>query len=659
MARIEDQYELKVNSGGLDTLIKQGEKTVQTANQMNAALNRFPVITGKVSGATRELVGDLEVFQREAATAFTKGQQDTAMERLIRQMDRVGLAFRTEAAEAQKAALLTEYSLKDLAESGQIAANKIAESAYGERMRKEADKAAAAQEKAAAAAEKAAQRAAAAQAKADAQLQRAAERAQERIERMAQREAARQEREAQKLVRLQEKAEREAERLAKKEADAKIREEQRAAREAERLMAKEAREEERAARERERFWEKHNQVNAVTGRLVRMAATLFTARKLMQYIRDAIERAPEERAAPFVGLKSDISDAGARAVVALMNGMADGVDRLRKSMASTGGQKFFRAMERSAAAAGRVVGRALALIGSGIEWVGDNAEAVFSALAIVVGLFSVRMLGAAAAVAAANAPLVLTIGLITLLISGLNQAGVTAGDIFGGIAELAGGLYAFGYNLVADGYNLIASFAEFFLNVWKDPVNAVGNLFFDLFDFALSLLETVGGAVDAIAAKFHHKWNVAGEIAGLRQVLREEQAEKFSPNRITLDRMEHIDLGAVMEEWGRLGAGFGDSLSGFNLAEALAEPLRDIGSDVADIRRSVSLTAEDLKSLVDVAERRYVNHISLTSQTPVITVNGANTGRTAEDRQALADAIAEVLIEQTASGATVDTRTPA
>ena len=48
---------------------------------------------------------------------------------------------------------------------------------------------------------------------------------------------------------------------------------------------------------------------------------------------------------------------------------------------------------------------------------------------------------------------------------------------------------------------------------------------------------------------------------------------------------------------------------------------------------------------MDVAERRYVNNVNLTAQTPVITVNGANTGRTAADRQSLANAIRDILIE--------------
>lgn len=78
--------------------------------------------------------------------------------------------------------------------------------------------------------------------------------------------------------------------------------------------------------------------------------------------------------------------------------------------------------------------------------------------------------------------------------------------------------------------------------------------------------------------------------------------------------------------------------------------VEDISGDVGSIKKSVSATEEDLKSLVDIAERRYVNRINLTTLTPNITVNGANTGNTQADRQNLANTIRDILIEQTASG---------
>ena len=67
------------------------------------------------------------------------------------------------------------------------------------------------------------------------------------------------------------------------------------------------------------------------------------------------------------------------------------------------------------------------------------------------------------------------------------------------------------------------------------------------------------------------------------------------------------------------------------------------------------MSEEDLKSLVDVAERRYVNNINLTAQSPVINVTGQNTGNTQADRMNLANTIRDILIEQVAAGSTVNT----
>lgn len=80
--------------------------------------------------------------------------------------------------------------------------------------------------------------------------------------------------------------------------------------------------------------------------------------------------------------------------------------------------------------------------------------------------------------------------------------------------------------------------------------------------------------------------------------------------------------------------------------------------NTASIAKAVDMTQEDIKSLVDVAERRYVNNINLTSKTPVINISGQNTGHTAADRQNLANAIRDILIEESASGAVRSTARP-
>lgn len=75
-----------------------------------------------------------------------------------------------------------------------------------------------------------------------------------------------------------------------------------------------------------------------------------------------------------------------------------------------------------------------------------------------------------------------------------------------------------------------------------------------------------------------------------------------------------------------------------------------LGSDVSAIKKEVSLSEEELQSLVDMAQRQYVNQINLTAQTPIINIKGQNTGDTAKDRQALADVLRDILIEQSSAG---------
>ena len=84
--------------------------------------------------------------------------------------------------------------------------------------------------------------------------------------------------------------------------------------------------------------------------------------------------------------------------------------------------------------------------------------------------------------------------------------------------------------------------------------------------------------------------------------------------------------------------------------DEMAGTLGDIGKDVKGIKKSVDLSNEDVKMLVDVAARRYVNQVNLTSQTPVITINGQNTGNTKEDMAALESMLKTVLAEQWAAG---------
>lgn len=184
----------------------------------------------------------------------------------------------------------------------------------------------------------------------------------------------------------------------------------------------------------------------------------------------------------------------------------------------------------------------------------------------------------------------------------------------------------------------------------NDPVAAIERLFWDLFDVVLGIVQAIAGAIDKIFGS-----NLADGLSAFRANIQRTLDDKYGEKAVTIERMARMEYGDSVAKWSEKGASFGTSLSGFSLDSMVAQPIKSISSDTSAIRKAVSMSEEDLRSLVDVAERKYVNKINMTQLTPSIVINGANTGKTADDRRALADAIKEVLIEQTASGASVAT----
>ncbi|SDT26049.1 hypothetical protein SAMN05444162_3591 [Paenibacillaceae bacterium GAS479] len=86
----------------------------------------------------------------------------------------------------------------------------------------------------------------------------------------------------------------------------------------------------------------------------------------------------------------------------------------------------------------------------------------------------------AAAWLMANWPILLVIAAIGLLVYWLLQTGTSAGQIIGFIV---GAFYYLGasiYNMIAVVWNLFATFAEFLINLFVDPVYAIQKLFYDL-----------------------------------------------------------------------------------------------------------------------------------------------------------------------------------
>ena len=340
--------------------------------------------------------------------------------------------------------------------------------------------------------------------------------------------------------------------------------------------------------------------------------------------------------------------------------------------------------------------RALNPILTGINWLANNIEIVGPIVLGVGAAFAVFSLAAnwtnictAATNALATAqkmlgavmstswglPLIIIIAVVAAFYaviavinkvtgSSLSATGIITGAIMVALA-FVGNLFITTINTIMDVvavfYNVFAAIANFLANVFVDPLGAAARLFFDFADIVLSVLQTLASAIDTIFGS-----NLGDAVQGWRDSLGGwvddtfgkviEVVPKIDSQDYHLDRFEYGKAWDAGYQWGDnldLFGGLGDMFGAEYDAKAYDELLGDTGNisdDVSSINKSVNMADEDLKNLVDMAERQYVNQINLTALTPVVTINGANTGNTQADRKALGDTIRDIILEQAAAG---------
>ncbi len=238
----------------------------------------------------------------------------------------------------------------------------------------------------------------------------------------------------------------------------------------------------------------------------------------------------------------------------------------------------------------------------------------------------------------------------------LTDSSVSATGIIGGAMYVLG---AQAYNSVAFMHNTFASFANFLGNVFNNPVAAVEILFYNMAVNVLGYMRTlVGGLESTLNAIPGIEVNLTGGLDSLIGKFNSaaETAKSESDWVEYVKGMDYKDLAGEFATGYDKGANFnpfGDYSSGTGYDPTwsdMAASLDEIADNTGSIKKAVNMSQEDIKLIVDMAARRYVNNINLTAQTPVITINGANTGNTEADRKALADTLKSILLEQAAAG---------
>ena len=296
---------------------------------------------------------------------------------------------------------------------------------------------------------------------------------------------------------------------------------------------------------------------------------------------------------------------------------------------------------------------------------------VVNLLTIGFGVLRGSTAAASAAVMTFNStlfasPITWIIMLVGVLI-GLLYAGVAAfnkltgssvsatGIITGTLATLA----AFVFNSVLVPIQRgFASFANFLGNVFDNPVASVKLLFYDMALTVLGFIQNVAQGLESLINKIPGvEVNLTSGIDSLYNKIAQgaQNIRSESGWKEYVRAWDYKDLADAFSggyNWGANLFGGSDTASSLFAQSMAYDNIAGIAGSVKGIEKSVSMSEEDIRALVDVAERRYVNNVNLTAQTPVINISGQNTGHTAADRQNLANTIRDILIEQVSSGST-------
>lgn len=320
---------------------------------------------------------------------------------------------------------------------------------------------------------------------------------------------------------------------------------------------------------------------------------------------------------------------------------------------------------------------ALSAVGQGALWASQNLDIVIPILAAIAviliavkaqaiataGAFVAGALTSAATWAAAHWPILLLAAALAMALTTAQQFGFGMEEVAGWVGQILGMLYAIGYNVFASLWNVIAAFAEFFANVWNDPLGATARLFFSVFDTILGIVETVAGAIDALLGS-----DLSSAVSGFRSQLSGWVDDTFGENAVQIKRMANLDVAATSQQWGDMGSNIGSKLDNMNFSlEDIAGGLGglgdisvpsagdldvgDVGSvgNVKNIEGDVNLSDEDLRIYRDLAERRYMNRVELQTLAPQITVSIPESAAKNLTGQDIADKLKAILIQQQAA----------
>ena len=212
----------------------------------------------------------------------------------------------------------------------------------------------------------------------------------------------------------------------------------------------------------------------------------------------------------------------------------------------------------------------------------------------------------------------------------------TAAAVIGNILM---GVLEFGLGLIEFWINGWVAFANFFANVFNDPIGSVIHLFADMGDRVLGIIEKIAQAIDFVFGS-----NLAGAVSGWRNGLSEmanaaaekygngkyeKKYDKFDVNQVMADMglsMDRLEYGDAYKTGYQFGEGAEKKLGGIfdgannpNPYDGGAQSMWDgihnntgnTAGNTAAMADSMDIMDEDLKYMRDAAEQEVINRFTL------------------------------------------------
>lgn len=334
----------------------------------------------------------------------------------------------------------------------------------------------------------------------------------------------------------------------------------------------------------------------------------------------------------------------------------------------------------------------------------------FSALTVKLWLMVTPVLAQAGAWMVANWPIMLIGILIGFLVAALVHFGVSAQEVIGVVVGAFFGLYASIYNQVALLYNHFATFAEFLINVFIDPIYAVKKLIYDLVmtfggymynmlrsaeEFAGGFMKVILAGINGVLKGFNWMVEKVNKIFGtnfstaslfdednihavsdkLKGMMDTIEAPVSDKNVVKLKRMEYKDIAEYSKQGYSVGFNATDkALKNIgNFTDKFKNPGDELnvnaspfaanafganqGPNIANVGKvdrigaveeEVPISSEDLKMMRELAEMKSIqNFVSLTPTVQVTTGPVTN----GADIDTIVTKIEQVLDEEISSSA--------